>query len=270
MTGMLIYRIYNKYHLGDNVFNFIMFYHLKKYIESNNILIYYYCKQQYISQISEFNCSNNILIQNIDEGMPNNSIELWQNNRKIGVTFEITHNKAKQHNCKRVNYNLFYKIFFNKFLKKIHMPVQLDYFYYTDHDLLVRYEKLHDKYKNIDLLILNSEPLSDQYKYEKHIWDGMIYLYSQKYKLVTTTKVDDILCTMDNNLTIKDIAALSTKVKVIIAINSGVVPGLLNEYTLQNIKQVYIFDDRCFYSYTNFQVKEDIREINFHELDKYM
>ena len=35
---MLIYRIYNKYHLGDNIFNFIMFYHIKEYIEQKKII----------------------------------------------------------------------------------------------------------------------------------------------------------------------------------------------------------------------------------------
>jgi len=98
----------------------------------------------------------------------------------------------------------------------------------------------------------------------------MINLYNQKYRLVTTTKVDGILCTMDDNLTVKDIAALSINVKVIIAINSGVVPGLLNKYTLKGIKQFYIFDNRCFYSYPNFQSKKDIREITFQELNKYI
>jgi len=98
----------------------------------------------------------------------------------------------------------------------------------------------------------------------------MIRLYNHKYNLVTTTKVEGIHCTSNDNLTVKDIAALSTKVKVIIAVNSGVVPGLLNEYTLSNVKQVYTFDDRCFYSFPKFQVKEDIREISINELDNYI
>ena len=75
---------------------------------------------------------------------------------------------------------------------------------------------------------------------------------------------------MDDNLTIKNIAAISTNVKVVIAINSGVVPGLLNYYTLTNIKQFYTFDDRCFYSYPNFIRKRNIRNIPFQELDKYL
>jgi len=248
-----------------------MFYHIKKYIEENNIHIYYYCQEQYIKQVSEFNSSKNIIIKNIEEGMPENTIELWQNNEKIGVTFHATHNKIVNNKKKRVNYNLFYKVFFNHFLKMIKIPIKIKTFNYTDEDLLTRFEKLSLKYKNIDLLILNSQPFSDQYNYDKKIWDGMIHLYNKNYKLVTTTKVNDnILCTSDDNLTVKDIAALSINVKVIIAINSGVVPGLLNQYTLKNIKQVYIFDDRCVFSYPKFQIKDDIRQINFNELNNYL
>jgi hypothetical protein len=246
-----------------------MFYNVKEYIEKNNIYIYYYCKEQYISQVAEFNCSENIFIKNIDEGFPSNAIELWQNNDKLGVTFHSIHSKLTQKNKKRVNYNLYYKVFFNCFLRKIKIPIKLRQLSYKDEDLLKRFEKLSEKYKDIDLLILNSEPFSDQYKYNKIIWDGMINIYKNaNYKLVTTTKVDGVLCTMDDNLTVKDIAALSINVKVIIAINSGVVPGLLNGYTLKNIKKVYTFDDRCFFSYSNFETKEDIREITFEELNK--
>jgi len=268
---MLKYILHNPYHLGDNIFNFIMFYRIKKYIEKNNIFIDYYCKPEYINQVSEFNCSSNITIKNIDdESLPKQSIEMWQNNKKIGITFEETHSKARELDLKRVNYNLFYQVFFNKLLKKMHIPIKLKNIYYKDEDIIRRFYKLESKYKEIDLLILNSEPFSGQYKYNKEIWDGMIKLYQFKYRLVTTTKVHGVLCTMDDNLTVKDIAALSTNVKVIILVNSGVVPGLLNNYTLENIKKVYTFDDRCFYSYPNFTVKEDIREITFNELDKYL
>ena len=94
---------------------------------------------------------------------------------------------------------------------------------------------------------------------------------NEKYKLITTTKVNNnIVCTMDDNLTIKNIAAISTNVKVVIAVNSGVVPGLLNYYTLSNIKRFYTFDDRCFYSYPNFVRKQKISEITFQELDMYI
>jgi hypothetical protein len=156
-------------------------------------------------------------------------------------------------------------------LSKLRIPRNLNRFTYTDEDLLIRYEMLDEKYKNIDVLILNSEPLSGQYNYNKNEWDNYIILLNKKYKIATTTKVNDnILCTMDDNLTVKNIAAISTNVKVVIAINSGVVPGLLNYYTLTNIKKFYTFDDRCFYSYPNFVRKQKIANISFKELDNYI
>jgi len=267
---MLIYPLYNSYHLGDNIFNFILFYNLKSYIESHDIFIDYYCRPCYINQVAEFNCSRNIRIKNYEEGVPDYAIELWQNAGIIGFTFDNFYQKAKQNNCQRINYNLYYKLFFNKFLKKVKIPVRLNVLSYADNDLIGRFDRLDQKYKQIDLLVINSQPFSGQYAYNKDIWDGMIRVYQNHFRLVTTTKVDGVLCTMDDNLTVKDIAALSTRVKVIIAVNSGVVPGLLNEFTLRNVKQVYTFDDRCFFSFTNFTIKDDIRQISVSDLEKYM
>ena len=126
-------------------------------------------------------------------------------------------------------------------------------------------------------MVLNSQPLSDQYKYNKSEWDNYICVLNKLYNVVTTTKVNnEIKCTTDDNFTIKTIAAISTKVPIIIAINSGVVPGLLNIYTLTNVKQFYTFDSRCCYSYPNFVSRENIYEISnicfyasywFHNID---
>jgi saccharopine dehydrogenase-like NADP-dependent oxidoreductase len=119
-------------------------------------------------------------------------------------------------------------------------------------------------------MILNSTPFSGQYDYKKDIWDNYIINLNNHFKIITTTKVDGVLCTYDYNLTIKDIASLSTKAKVVIAINSGVMPGLLNYYTLTTVKHFYIFDNRCYYSYPNFENKKYITDISIDELTKYI
>jgi hypothetical protein len=259
----MIYYFHNEFHLGDNIFNMILFYNLKKYIEHNNILIYYYCQSKYLNQVIEFIPSKNIHLFSIDK-KPKNSLQIWVNNKYFGYNHDNTDNQ-------KISFNKFYINFFNIVLNKIFIPIKLTNLLYFDTDLLNKYENIHEKYKNIDILILNSEPLSGQYNYNKQEWDNYIILLNTKYKIVTTTKVNDTtLSTMDDNLTIKNIAALSTKVKIIIAINSGVVPGLLNSYTLINIKQFYTFDDRCFYSYPNFISKLKITDITFQELDKYI
>ena len=191
-----VYYLHNSYHLGDNVFNFILFYIIKPFIEENNIKIY----------------------------------------------------------------------FFNKVLQKLNLNVSISKLYYSDKNLINRYNKLNDKYKNIDILVINSQPLSGQYNYNKHEWDNYITKLYSLYKVITTTKVNNFLCTTDDNLYIKDIAAISTHVKVVIAINSGVLPSLLNIKTLTNVKKFFVFDNRCYYSYPNFEIVNNIDSISINDL----
>jgi len=256
-----IYYLHNSYHLGDNIFNFILFYMIKDFIEINNIKIFYYAKKEYLYQIKEFLYSPNIFLFPLN-AKPNNSIELWTNNNLF------KNNHCKQH--KPINFNNFYKIFFNEVLTKFNFNLNINKFFYKDDDLIARYNNIPDKYKKFDILILNSQPNSDQYDYNKNEWNNYIIKLNNKYKILTTTKVKDLICTIDNNLTVKDIASLSTKAKVIIAINSGVVPGLLNIFTLKNVKHFYIFDKNNYFSYPNFENKNLITDISYDELDKYI
>jgi len=262
-----IYYIHNDKGLGDNVFNMIFFNIIKFYILSNNIKIYYYTKDSYIGQLNEFiTIPENIFILSFSI-KPNNSLELWINTPFYGYTHIDAINSS---NTKKICYNIYYKNFFNNVLSKLKLNFSINKFFYFDNDLIERYDKIPSIYKNFDILILNSQPYSNQYDYDKNSWDNYIIKMNSKFNILTTTKVDGVLCTFDDNLTIKDIASLSTKAKVIIAINSGVVPGLLNYYTLTNIKHFYNFDNRSFYSYPNFENKKLITDIHFEELEKYI
>ena len=260
-----IYHIYNDKGLGDSVFNLIFFTIIKNYIVNNDIQIYYYTKEHYITQLQEFSYNNIILLSLKDK--PDDSLELWINTE----FFDYTHEKAiASSRDKIINYNLFYKIFFNNVLKKLNFNISINRLVYDDNDLLNRYNLLPEKYKKYDILILNSTPFSYQYSYNKSEWDNYIIELNKRFQILTTTKVDGVLSTYDDNLTIKDIASLSIKAKVIIAINSGVVPGLLNYHTLTSVKHVYIFDNRSFYSYPNFENKHNITDITFEELQNYL
>jgi hypothetical protein len=272
---MKYYNFHNEHHLGDNVFNLIFFNNIKNYLENNNITIYYYCQPVYFHQLKEFIQSEKIILCDI-KNKPPRSIQLWIETPVFNFIFSNilsrSHNKIlKNVNINKVYYNVFYKIFFNKVLQTINFPLQLEKFYYEDQDLLTRHDNLQEKYKNIDILILNSHPLSGQYNYNKGEWDNYICELNKRYNIVTTTKVNnEIKCTTDDNLTIKTIAAVSTKVPLIIAVNSGVVPGLLNIYTLKNVKRFYTFDNRSCYSYPNFISREKIYDITFGELSNFL
>jgi len=256
-----IYHLHNSYHLGDNVFNFILFYILKPFIENNNIKIYYYAKKEYLPQLKDFLCSKNIYLYAL-ENKPNSSIELWVNNE----LFNYRHVSQ----ALPINFNLYYINFFNKVLQNLNFKVNITQLYYGDKNLIDRYNNLDVKFKHIDILVINSQPLSGQYNYNKEQWDNYIINLNNYFRILTTTKVNDLICTADDNLFIKDIAAISTHVKVVIAINSGVLPALLNTLTLQNVKHFYTFDNRCYYSYPNFENKNLITDISIKELKSYI
>lgn len=256
-----VYHLHNSYHLGDNIFNCIIFYNIKSYIETNNIKIFYYAPKKFLNQIKEFMCSPNITLLSLTE-KPHNSIELWVNDE----FFNYKHCHQKQ----PIIFNEYLKRFYNKVLDTLSIPVIINRFFYVDNDLLTRLDSLPNKYKMFDILILNSQPFSKQYNYDKEEWDNHILQLHKTFKILTTSKVTNLLCTADEELTVKDIAALSTKAKVVIAVNSGVVPGLLNYYTLTSVKHFFIFDKICTYSYPNFENKIKLADITIDELNKYI
>jgi len=265
-----VIKLYNKFHLGDNVFSFILFYNIKEYIENNNIIIFYYCNKEYIQYLLEFKCSDNIIIlENNDYNglnihIGNENLKLnWYNYNEITKNFE----DLKVNIINKRHYEIFYISFFNNLLEELNIPIIFEKLEYDDPELLNRYNNINqiydNKYSNIDILILNSIARSGQYEINDNEWNELINNLNKKYKIITTEKVEGINCTRDDNLTIKDIAAISINSKKIIAVNSGVVPGLFNKYTLNNVEAVYIFDNNVCYQNSKFKDVCNIHELNF-------
>jgi hypothetical protein len=141
--------------------------------------------------------------------------------------------------------NIYYVAFFNEVLQKLRIPFTFTTLEYTDPELLRRYDDVNKKHQNkydeLDILIINSTALSGQYCRNDAEWNPLILKLNETYRIATTEKVPGVKCTWDDRLTIKDIAAISTKTKKIIAVNSGVVPGLFNTHTLNNVEVIYTF-----------------------------
>lgn len=265
-TNCKFLKIYNDWHLGDNVFNIHYLNKISNYLEKNNIHILYFLKSEYIIQVSQFIKSNNIHLIKSPFYTQKNSIHLWVGNKEL--LFNI-------HTCNlsTTSYNDFLKIFYNSIFNKIFNDTlfTIQDIAYTDNDLLDRYENLPDKYKNVDILIVNSMPMSGQLTYIDSDWHNIIDSFSQKYKTVITKRINKItntnsICTLDDNLSIKDIGALSTKVKIIIAVNTGVVTALLNTYTLNNILHYCNLDKTLFYNYPKFTNYNSLKNIKINLL----
>jgi len=255
MSEKRIIKLYNEFHLGDQIFNFILFNNIKNYIEENNILIEYYCETQYHHQVSEFNLSKNVSILEYIPGN-DNGFNLWIGSSEFE---ENAHNKKSEY------MDIFMVHFFNEFLQKQNIPILIEKLEYKDPDIQRRYEdldmKYNSKYSNIDFLIINSTPRSGQYIKDEKKWNNFISKMNLKYNIVTSEKVEGVKCTCDDKLTVKDIQSISVHSKKIIVISSGVIPALFNTDTLNNVEIIYSFSYADKYSHQKFENKEDIDDL---------
>ena len=232
----------NGHHLGDNIINFIFFYKIKDYIEKNNIIIHYHCLEKYHNNLAEFNCSKNIIIKE------------WKN---IGYILWQGGNTQHHHFIEDKLCGMF-----NTFLKDAAIPLSVNSFEYQDPELFTRYENLDDKYKNIDILVINSSPLSGQYNYNKNIWNDFIIRLSQKYLVVATEKVNDNIISL-HDMSVKNIAAIALKVKKIIAINTGPSIPLYNTDVLNNVEVIYLFGGSANFKTRKIKQLDNLNHLNF-------
>ena len=151
---------------------------------------------------------------------------------------------------------------FNIFLKYAAIPLLVNSFEYQDPELFTRYEKLDDKYKNIDILVINSTPLSGQYDYNKDIWDDFIIRLSQKFSVAVTEKVNDNILSL-HDMSVKNIAAIALKVKKIIAINTGPSIPLYNTDILNNVEVIHLFGGTGHHKTRKIQQHTKLKELSF-------
>jgi hypothetical protein len=245
MQTIINVQSYNNLGLGDSIINFIFFKQIKEYIESNNIIIHYRCKVQHHKNLSDFNYSKNIII------LPWENIGyiLWQR-----TIFEL--------NTETSSYEEILCLMFNIFLKTYNIPIVVNSFEYQDPDLFERFQLLDDQYKNVDILVINSIPLSGQFTYSKEEWNEFLIKLSKKYKIATTEKVADNILSI-NHFSVKNIAALATSVKKIITINTGPSMPLFNTDILEKVDQIYMFSDGYIFKTRKFVKMKHISELNF-------
>jgi len=287
-----VINLYSFWHLGDAIFVMIYLYNCKEYILKNNITVNFYIRENHVKQVKEFECCKNIHVHPIifldkckykklfkdklkfindllldlnlcDTNIPKNSINTFH-----GIDCVLNHlffklNMFKEDDDKTPLNKYLCKYFSDILGKQIGFP-KINKFVYSDTDLLKRYNSLPSKYQNIDVLVINSEPQSQQYDLEKNRKDfeKMVNSLNNKYKIVTTEKIKDIPSTRDGNLSLKDIGAISTHAKYIIFINSGPITPCLNSYALKHVKKWFEFDIRLPINYgKNFYINKSFDEI---------
>jgi GR25 family glycosyltransferase involved in LPS biosynthesis len=237
--------------LGDALFCMIYFFNIKDYLETNNIQINFYIRSNFLNDIKEFT-SKNINFLDIDKKPSENITDFWVGNSHEGLNL----NELNPTKC----WSIFLTHVLSYIGKTINLP-PIKEFSYMDPTLLEIYNNLDNKYKNVDILIINGKPTSNQLNYKEDEWNIFCKKLSLLYNIVTTDKIDDIKCTRDDNLSAKKIAALSTNVKYIIGINTGPIVGCFNTYTLSNVKKWYVFDNATQYTIPNFIMNKPFNDI---------
>ena len=256
------FQLYNEYHLGDCVFVCVYFYLIREYIEKNDIHIVFYVDPRYIPHLQEFIPSKNISMEDI---LHKKGSSTWIASNTYPFNW---YNAEKRDSDSLILLDVFLEKFLPQiFVEHLKIPIRMTEFIYEDPDLLERYDHLDPMYHNLDILIINSDGLSGQINIDNSRLYQYIRQLHKKYKIATTKKVEGVPCTLDDQLTIKGIAAISTHSKIIMAHNTGPIVGLMNRYTLDYMKQFYIVDDNCCFNKKKFKNVRGLYDIEMEEID---
>lgn len=254
---------YNRFHYGDHIFNLKFFFNIANVLKERGITILYLYDPAYIKNVGELERYVNKDVvtlatipahSNPDGSLSSEAIELWLSNPIDGVPYQ----KVDQY------FDLYYKHIV-KILGIQDAGVNTSLYQKEDY-LQDLYSKFDNKFKDLDILVINADPQSGQLNgYDKGKFDEMCKeLHKNGYKMATTTEVDpSISCTYRDGLALQDIGAISTHAKCIIAINSGPMVPCYNEATKNSVKKWIIFVDGDTYEFKEIPVKRVNASYNF-------
>jgi hypothetical protein len=251
MEGKRIFDIYNKFHYGDNILNLKFLFNISDVIKSKNYFIKYYYDENYIKNTAE-----------LERYVNKETLSLHPMKDKPDTAIEITMDRVLEGNQHKTglhdidssidiyDFEKFYDAFYKRILKILEInDASINTSLYQKEDYLETiYNRLNGKYKNIDILIINAEPKSEQYEYKKEKLDDMCIRLNGKYNIVTTNPVNKmgviIKCTMDDKLMLQDIGAICSHAKYVIAVHSGPIVPCYNEAAKNNVKKWIILVKR--------------------------
>jgi len=219
---------YNEHHYGDNILNLKFLYNISSKLTNRKINYYYQDTYNKKKELDRY--VNKDIVQLLPlRSKPADAIHLWMGN-DIGSVI-----------C--TDFERYYELFYKNILSTLAINADIDTSLYQPEPYLEDiYKGLNPKFHDLDVLIINSHPQSGQFKiYDKAPIDNMCIRLQGKYKIATTTPVNDaISCTMRDGLSLQDIGAVSTHAKYIIAVFSGPITACFNSSTKKHVKRWFI------------------------------
>jgi hypothetical protein len=258
---------HNRFHYGDHIFNLKFLFNISNVLKERGIKITYLYDPAYIKNVGELERYVNKDVVTLDTipahlnpvgSLPPEAIELWLSHPIDGVDYRKV--------------DVFFDLYYKNIVKILGIQdAGVNTSLYQKEDYLQDlYNKFDNKFKDLDILVINADPQSGQlYGYDKRQFDTMCKrLHKGGYKMATTTEVDaSIPCTYRDGLALQDIGAVSTHAKCIIAINSGPVVPCYNEATQKSVKKWILFVDGETYTFKDIPVKRVNASYNFNAIE---
>ena len=206
-------HLYNKYHLGDQLYNI---HFLSKYVkEFPEFRFFNYMLSEYINESDKHRhpgTEENIINLPLDQ-CPSTANDHWINRDGL---YERWIAGAGQYNY--VDFDIFYINFYKYLFETLNLPVPN----WTAKDSMFDHPVIMEKFKNLefDFLFINSESRSGQWPNDpKHFNDMIGILNAEGYDIVTTEKSShlNIPSTMrDYKLNLLQLGSLMNNCKYII------------------------------------------------------
>lgn len=260
-------------HLGDNVY-FIDY--LKKIVDNNPEYIFtHYAQVYYINELQQHvkGYEDNIklipfeyihdreLQTSFITNLPKDAIHGWIN---VDGWFEDFYVPSKRKiNEYPIKMDKMYIDFYNYLEQKHGLPNPIK----TSDDFLLKMKELenYDLPKEYDVLIINSIPQSAQYAYEENLFYKIAHYFQNQegYKVISTKEIPGIECTLTHQYGLIDIAKISTKTPIIIAINTGPLALCLNKITMDNVQFFHVLDVRNSFSFDKITHSPTLKTLEF-------
>jgi len=230
MSDKTYAHFHNLHHIGDCIFFLRFVFNNKQLLNESNISIIFHYNHQYMGNFKkelEVYAVPEIIILSSDPP-PADSYDTWMGHPVDGV--------------KHTEWIHYFKLYY----KKIATYLKLDLdrivcnMWQPEPYLNAIYDELPTPCKNIDILIINGTTHSGQYNRDRSAMDNLCRVLDTSYNIITTRKVDTITCTLDYDLRIRDIAALATRARFVVAINTGPLCALYNEEVKISVKKWFI------------------------------
>ena len=222
-----LYHFWNHGHIGDNLLNLRFFLSISKVLQEHNIKINYYYNNDWhhnkLETMLPYVNSEIVSLKPLAEKPPN-AVMLWMGPDINGISH--TNNMER-----------FFDIFYRRILQvmNIDSPSINANIWLEEPYLDAVYNKLDDKYKDIDVLILNNVGSSSQYDDNTKLNALAVYL-NEHFNIVTSVQVNDTIKTAAS-LSLMEIGAMSTHAKYIISSCSSPGVACYNTATKKNVRK---------------------------------